>query len=129
MPKQKVPDLEFDYFTMSQIPQLFDQKSIFINDEYQRGDIWTHTQKIELIKSIVKRYSIGVLVLYVNDNKQYEILDGQQRLNTIMQYMTGVLDLSDTDIQIYEEMDTREKSLIDAYCIYYLKLKSHDRES
>ncbi len=35
---------------------------------------------IELINSINKRYSIGVLVLFINESGQFEILDGQQRL-------------------------------------------------
>jgi hypothetical protein len=65
----------------------------------------------------------------MNDNGQYEILDGQQRLMTIRDYVNDNLDLGKTDIQKYSELEPREKALLDAYCIYYLKLKSHDAES
>lgn len=132
MPKQKVPDIDFGYFVFSEIKKLFDENKIFINEEYQRGDIWKHSQKIELIKSIENRYSIGVLVLFINDAGQYEILDGQQRLLTIKNYLNDNkdnLDLSNTEIQKYSELDLRDKALLDAYCIYYLKLKSHDPDS
>ncbi|MCJ7497176.1 MAG: DUF262 domain-containing protein [candidate division Zixibacteria bacterium] len=129
MPKQKVPDIEFNYFVLAQIKDLLDSNKIFINPNYQRSDMWTYTQQVELIRSITKRYSIGVLVLFINDRSQYEILDGQQRLLTIKKYVDDDIDLSHTDLLKYSDLEMREKALIDAYCIYYLKLKSHDIES
>ncbi len=129
MPKQTVPDIHFDKFVLAQIPKLFDAGKIFINQEYQRGDIWKHSQKIELIRSIINRYSIGVLVLFVNEHGQYEVLDGQQRLLAIHNYLLDKLDLDDTDITKYSHLDFPDKTLLDAYCVFYLKLKSHDPES
>lgn len=129
MPKQKVPDIDFTYFVLSEIKDLFDEGKIFINKSYQRGDIWKHTQKLELIKSIENRYSIGVLVLFKNDDGNFEILDGQQRLITINQYLNGELDLRNTEIIEYIELEKRDKTLIDAYCVYYLRLKSHDPDT
>lgn len=125
MPKQKVPDIEFSFFVLGEIKNLFDGGKIFINKQYQRGDIWKQKQQIELIKSITNRYSIGVLVLYINEEGQCEILDGQQRLITIRKYINDELE----GVEKYTELAPREKFLIDAYCIYYLKLKSHDAES
>lgn len=129
MPQQTVPAIDFDFFALGDIDQIFDEGKIFINKSYQRGDIWKRSQKIELIKSINQRYSIGVLVLFVNDNGQYEVLDGQQRLLTIRSYLKGNLDLSETEIAPYSELNSRDKKLQDAYCIFYLKLKGHDPES
>lgn len=127
--KQQVPDIEFDCFVLGQIKSLFDAGKIFVNPEYQRGDIWTYTQQIELIKSIESRYSIGVLVLYINESKQYEILDGQQRLLSIKKYIEGDLELKGTGLTAYQDLASKQKFLTDAYSIYYLKLKSHDSES
>ncbi len=129
MVKQKVPDLEFGFFVLAEMQKLFDEDKIKINSEYQRGDIWKHKQMIELIQSIENRYSIGVLVLFINDKGQYEILDGQQRLMTIRKYLTDSLDLNKTEIVKYSELDVKEKALIDAYCVYYLKLKSYNEET
>jgi hypothetical protein len=86
MSTQKVPDLLFDDFVLGEIDELFQNGKIHINSDYQRGDIWTHRQQVELIESIKNRYSIGVLVLFINDQRQYEILDGQQRLLTVKKY-------------------------------------------
>jgi hypothetical protein len=129
MPKQTVPDIQFEKFVLAEIPQLFRSGKIKINDAYQRGDIWKHNQKVELINSIINRYSIGVLVLFINDEGQFEILDGQQRLLAIRQYVEDNIDLSGTEITKYNELDFAEKTLLDAYCVFYLKLKSHDPES
>ena len=130
MPRQRVPDIDFDNFVLGQIKNLLNENKIYINPSYQRGDIWTHTQQIELIRSIESRYSIGVLVLFINDTGQYEILDGQQRLLAIRKYLDGTLDLKDAEeITPYQDLNEKEKILIDAYCIYFLKLKSHDAES
>jgi hypothetical protein len=129
MPKQTVPDIDFKKFVIAELPELFKKNKIKINYDYQRGDIWKQQQKIELINSINKRYSIGVLVLFINDVGQYEILDGQQRLLTIHKYLEDKIDLSKTDIELYSQLNTQEKALLDAYCVYFLKLKSHDPDS
>jgi 5-methylcytosine-specific restriction endonuclease McrA len=80
MPKQTVPDIQFGKFVIAEIPKLFAEQKILINTNYQRGDIWKQKQQIGLIKSISDRFSIGVLVLFINDDDQFEILDGQQRI-------------------------------------------------
>jgi len=129
MPKQTVPDFQFDKFVLAAIPKHFASGKIYINLDYQRGDVWKHSQKVELIRSIQNRYSIGVLVLFINDEKRFEILDGQQRLLAIRDYLTGKLDLSDSDIPKYADLDFTEQTLLDAYCVFYLKLKSHDPET
>jgi hypothetical protein len=82
--------------------------------------------KIELIRSIFNSYSIGVLVLYINDNHQFEILDGQQRLLTIKKYLNGKLNLEKSGITPYDELDEQNKMFLNAYSVGYLKLKSHN---
>jgi hypothetical protein len=129
MPKQKVPDIDFNWWVIAELPDLFTKNQIYINEGYQRGDIWTYNQKIELIRSINNRYSIGVIVLFINDDDEFEILDGQQRLITIRQYLENKLDLTNTDIIKYSELSVQEKALLDAYCIFYIRLKSHDPDS
>lgn len=129
MRKQHIPDIDFDRFAFGGIKKLFDEKKIFINSDYQRGDVWTNTQQIELIRSIFNSYSIGVLVLYINDNEQYEILDGQQRLITIRKYLNDKLNLNRSDIKPYSDLEDQDKMFLNAYSVGYLKLKSHNQET
>jgi hypothetical protein len=130
MPMQKIPDIEFNEWVIGTIPTMLSKNEIYINKNYQRGDIWKLKQKIELIKSINNSRSIGVIVQYENDNKQHEILDGQQRLITIQQYIEGNLDIKSTDdIVPYNELSEQEKILFNAYCVYYIRLKSQNPET
>ena len=129
MLKQQVPDIEFESFVLGEIKDLFEKNKIFINTEYQRGYIWKLSQRIELIRSINNQYSISVIVLFINEKGQFEILDGQQRLKVILDYVNGDLELKDTDITPYENLGRKDKILLDAYSIYYLKLKSHHAKS
>lgn len=127
--KQHIPDIDFDRFAFGSIKSLFDKKEIFINYDYQRGDVWSNSQQVELMRSIFNSYSIGVLVLYINDNHQYEILDGQQRLLTIKKYLNGKLNLDKSGIKPYDELDEQSKMFLNAYSVGYLKLKSHNPET
>lgn len=129
MPKHTVPSIDLDFFAFGDILELFKGNKIYINTNYQRGDIWKAKQKIELIQSINLGYSIGVLVLFVNEDGRHEILDGQQRLLSIKAYLAGADEFKNSDLTPYQELDSRAKKLIDAYCIYYLKLRGHDPES
>ena len=129
MPKQTVPNMDFHAFAIGQINKLFNENKICINEEYQRGDIWKERQQIELIYSIVNSYSIGVIVLFINKDKKYEILDGQQRLLAINKYLNDQLDLTHTDLTKYSKLEDKERILIDAYCIFYLELKSFNDDT
>jgi hypothetical protein len=129
MPKQHIPDIQFSSFVIAELPELFSANKIKINEEYQRGDIWKNKQRTELIKSILNSYSIGVLVLFVNENGEYEILDGQQRILAIRKYIEDKLDLSQSDLKKYSEFTKAEKASFDAYSVYYLRLKSFDPDT
>ena len=58
------------------------------NPSYQRGQVWTTTQKQNLVKTLLQRLPIGVV--YLNrrsemDDTQY-VIDGKQRLLAIKQF-------------------------------------------
>lgn len=60
-----------------------------MNPRYQRDIVWTHEQKIELLDSIFNGLDIGKFV-FINipygREYGYEILDGKQRLTTILEF-------------------------------------------
>jgi len=63
-----------------------------MDTEYQRPLVWTIEEKRMLIESMFKNVDIGKFVFIkreYNENpkvKSYEVLDGKQRLSTIMEY-------------------------------------------
>jgi hypothetical protein len=129
MLKQTVPHIGQDKFNIKKLQELFADGKIFINPEYQRSkDTWSQKQRVELIESIYNCYSIGVFVLYKNDKSQYEILDGQQRIRTIIKYIEDGINLSGTQLPYYSELEEADRTSFDSYCLYYLELTNNDAE-
>lgn len=63
---------------------------IDMNPDYQRGNVWELEDKVKLIDSIFKNIDIGKFVLihkpYKEDDASYEMLDGKQRTNAIVEF-------------------------------------------
>lgn len=84
------------YFNNSTVESLIHRYYHFgvdMDPEYQRGYVWTMEDKLFLIDSIFANIDIGKFVFVrVPDEKwhetniSYEVLDGKQRLNAIIEY-------------------------------------------
>jgi len=66
------------------------------NPEYQRGIVWTSSQRKKLIDSVMRRYPLPLIYLHhikkvvVNMQRDdLEIIDGQQRINALYQFAEG----------------------------------------
>lgn len=57
-----------------------------MNPSYQRDLVWSDLQKKELLDSIFADRNIGSFVV-IEENFDYELLDGKQRLTTIFEFM------------------------------------------
>ncbi|WP_394456503.1 DUF262 domain-containing protein [Leuconostoc suionicum] len=62
------------------------QGGIDLQPPYQRGFVWEDDFKNKLIYSIIRQFPIGAITLRVNDGIR-EVVDGQQRLTTIYNFM------------------------------------------
>lgn len=86
--------------TIAAIELLFNKKELII-PTVQRDLVWTTSQKQLLIDSILKDFDIPKLYFrpIIEDGKQkYEIIDGQQRINAIMEFLNDEFALpSDSD--------------------------------
>lgn len=77
---------------INQISNYNKRDGIDLRPNYQRGYIWSSDFKDKLLYSIVKGYPIGNISLRVRANKNskgamQEIVDGQQRLTTIFNFV------------------------------------------
>lgn len=72
--------------------------SLIVNRAYQRKLVWTLEEKQKLIDSILQAYPVP-LVLFAEPQNQsptvYELLDGLQRLHTIVSFMEHGFTLAD----------------------------------
>ncbi|TBO44532.1 DUF262 domain-containing protein [Pedobacter kyonggii] len=82
---------------------IFENDIIDFNPEYQRnGDIWSIEKRQLLIDSILNDYDIPKLYFHVlsfetkkRTGKEYAIIDGRQRIETIIQFVNGKFALAE----------------------------------
>lgn len=81
--------VSFDSYDIT-IKQLFDmvsEKAIDIAPEYQRHFIWNVERQSQLIESIFLGIPVPSLFMATNKDSTWEVVDGLQRLTTIVNYV------------------------------------------
>jgi len=77
-------------FFLPQIRDLIDKGEVMnLRPEYQRRLRWSNLQKSRLIESLLLNIPIPPVFLYESDAARYEVMDGQQRLNTVREFIGG----------------------------------------
>ena len=61
-------------------------KGKFAIPPYQRNLVWDSHKKKDLIDSFTSGRNIGWIVLHLKENGVYDIIDGQQRVDTLVNY-------------------------------------------
>jgi hypothetical protein len=86
-------------FLVPQLKELI-QKGEIINlrPEYQRRLRWSTPNKSRLIESLLLNIPVPTLFLYEREEARYEVMDGQQRLNAVKEYLEGGFALSGLQI-------------------------------
>jgi 5-methylcytosine-specific restriction endonuclease McrA len=76
--------------TINEITLLFRNKQINLNPGFQRKSVWSQIDRRRLIQSIVSEYPLPNIFLYrrnVKGKTVYDVIDGKQRLETILMFM------------------------------------------
>lgn len=80
---------KIEVWNIGDIIDKYDKKTLKLNPDYQRRFIWKLSDQQTLIESIFSGYAIPNIFLYRKDGK-YEVVDGQQRIRTILGYYNGL---------------------------------------
>jgi hypothetical protein len=101
--KQKIVDYDIKEFTIELITQKYlvglndDNNDIFI-PAYQRNFVWNETRQSKFVESILLGIPIPYIFTADVDNGRLEIVDGSQRIRTIVNFIESELILSDLEI-------------------------------
>ncbi|MDD4405304.1 MAG: DUF262 domain-containing protein [Parabacteroides sp.] len=84
-------------FTILELLELVNDRRIDLQPPYQRNFIWTNKDQQLLIDSILKGYPLPSFFVYKKNDKKYvyEMVDGQQRAETISRFAKGLIKSSD----------------------------------
>jgi hypothetical protein len=96
-------NVEEKKYTVKQLVEAFRAGSLLRNPEYQRGEAWSEIQKATFIDSLFRAYPVPALFLHVVESpgledkptRKHEIVDGQQRLTALRDFVDGKFHLLD----------------------------------
>ncbi len=94
--KKRIDEVRKEYVTetypvsLGEVKNMYEEKDLIISPEFQRLYRWNNEQKSKLIESIFLGIPIPSIFVYQRDDGKWEVVDGLQRISTILQFF-GVL--------------------------------------
>jgi uncharacterized protein with ParB-like and HNH nuclease domain len=88
-----------DIWNLKDFKEHYEQGNINLKPDYQRSRVWSDDQRFALIDSLLQSFPIGLVMLNVIPSveddvaiNKYDVVDGQQRIRTLLEYMLGLED-------------------------------------
>ncbi len=88
-----------DIWNLKDFKEHYEQGNINLKPDYQRSRVWSDEQRFALIDSLMQSFPIGLVMLNVIPSveddvavNKYDVVDGQQRIRTLLEYMLGLED-------------------------------------
>ncbi|SNY54949.1 Protein of unknown function DUF262 [Paractinoplanes atraurantiacus] len=66
-----------------------ERKTIDLQPDFQRGEVWSVSKKQRLIDTILRGWHVPPIHLVAKGEGKFDVLDGQQRLTAIRDFMQG----------------------------------------
>jgi hypothetical protein len=76
--------------TIGEVANMYTSAELNINPEFQRLFRWSDNRKSNFVESILIGIPIPPAFVYENDDGTWELIDGLQRISTVLEFM-GVL--------------------------------------
>ncbi len=92
-----------------------DSGDLDLQPNFQRGEVWTTAKKRKLIDSILRDWHIPPIHVVVGDKGKQEVLDGQQRLVAIRDFVRGVIRVDGTTWLVFVSNFATEKDRISSF--------------
>jgi hypothetical protein len=107
--KRRLHTETYDFSTSTIVDYLKDGR-MFV-PSFQRKYVWTRTQASKLIESLIIQCPIPVIYLNQERDERFAIIDGNQRVQSILQYLTDRFHLQ--NLQTYPELEGLSFSQLD----------------
>ena len=91
-------------WSIQEMYKLIKDNKINLRPSYQRNFVWTKKDQQLLIDSILNNWPLPTFFLYRNSDGMYEMVDGQQRAETICRFIKG--DITDSQLRNYSKINS-----------------------
>lgn len=104
--KDKSKDIFTDSYSMSvgEIASMYQDGELELQPDYQRFFRWSNTQKSKFIESLLLGIPIPPIFVYQKKDGVWAVVDGLQRLSTILQFME-VLEIDESEVHVVQELE------------------------
>ena len=85
--------------SLAELKRLKEKGRLIIRPIWQRNFVWNRKQSSLLIESFLIDMPIPVIYLALNSEHKYEAVDGQQRLNSVFNFIDGKLELTGLEVK------------------------------
>lgn len=88
------------------------ESNLVLRPPYQRKPVWTYRQKAYLIDTIIKKYHIPEIYIHRETDSDgravYNIVDGQQRTRSVLEFLDGEFPLSEEYNPEYADLNFKD---------------------
>lgn len=104
-------DILFEPEYVDRLMRKYKLGELNLNPDFQRNEVWKIKQKSRLIESILIKIPIPSFYIDARDDANWIVIDGLQRLSTIIRYMMDEFSLK--DLEFLQEIDGKKFSQLD----------------
>jgi hypothetical protein len=100
------------------IDKIYKRRNRYEIPEYQREEVWGVVEKQLLIDTILKGWKLPKFYFLKTSESGYEVVDGQQRLAAIFEFLDGDLSLSSGTSEAYDGAETYDDLDVDVSDVF-----------
>ena len=111
------------------LDKIFKRRDRYEIPEWQRGEVWNIERKQQLIDSVLRGWKLPKFYFLKVSEDQYEVVDGQQRLNAIYDFFSNDLALTDETMKdfggpTYKDLKTKIADIFDDFEIEFDEIEN-----
>lgn len=101
------------------------RKELIIDPEFQRNGVWKPKQKSELIESILMGIPIPLMYLFEDKNGKKQVVDGRQRIGTILEFLDNKFKLKNLRILsqlndcCFKDLEPKLQGVFEDYQLFF----------
>jgi Protein of unknown function DUF262 len=119
---------ELDRIKLPRLVEDIRLNNITVDTNREQPEEWDNVKKSKLIESLIINFPVPPIVVYEREHNQYQIIDGRQRLKTIVDFYSNQLVLSNLDVKheldgcTYATLTTKIKANLDRRSISVISI-------
>jgi len=120
-------DIRLLPLTIHQMYQKYRYRELDLNPDFQRNEVWKPKQKSLLIESLLIRIPIPAFYIDARKSNKWNVIDGLQRLSTIINFIQGDFKLGKNSLEYlselegkgYKDLDRKYQRRIEDYTLQF----------